>query len=102
MTSDIEPNSHLKTVAIVFVVALILLSIQSCRESSQACVFSNEQIIQIGRNRLLLGSDDPGKININIEAVIRPGRNGGEFGYWAQYQVLNAAGEWVKKEHYDE
>jgi hypothetical protein len=101
MSDTSEPNLHLKTVAIVLVVALIILGIQSCQESHPG-TFSDKQIMQVGRNRFLLKLGNTSKIEIIQESVVRPGRNGGDFGYLIRYRAPNADGERVEKEHYDE
>jgi len=98
--TDIEPQ--MTAVVIVIVIALALLGIQSRQESSQFNEVTDSQILETGHRRLVDSLDGDTKFKIDIEAVIRPGRNGGDFGYWAHYQILTAGGEWVRKEHYEE
>lgn len=99
--SDRAPNSHATTIAVVFAFALLLLGVQSCHESASS-EYSDKQIIRVGRERFLQGIDDARSVKILQESVVRPGRNGGNFGYWVRYQILNVDDEWVRKEHYDE
>jgi hypothetical protein len=64
--------------------------------------FPDQDILRIGRKHFVEIHTEPSAVKILRDAVIRPGRKGGEFGYWAQYQRLTADGEWIEEEHYDE
>ena len=101
MSDDQTLNRQVGTIAIVIVIAMVLLNIQSC-EDNHFNEYSNEQIIQVGRERFLQESEDSSKIKITRESVIRPGRDGGDFGYLAQYLFLADDGEWIEREHYEE
>ena len=64
--------------------------------------YQDSDILQVGRKRLIQSFTDTSEVKVMQESVIRPGRRGGDFGYWARYKRLTADGSWVEEEHYDE
>ena len=98
--SDNEKTTSV--IGIVLSFAITLLLIQSCMYSRNASEFHDDDIVRIGRKRLIVKFNEPSAVKILKDVVIRPGLNGSEFGYWVQYQRLTADGEWVMETHYDE
>ena len=99
MTSNKET---VNVIAVVLSAALLILGIQSCIVSQKTLDFSDEDIINMGHSRLVESFKDPDKMIIMEEKVIRPGRYGGDFGYWARYEYRDNNSKWISKEHYDE
>jgi len=56
----------------------------------------------VGRQRLEGQLKDPGSLEIISERVERPGRNGGEAGYWCKYRAKNGFGGYVVDTYYVE
>jgi hypothetical protein len=56
----------------------------------------------VGRQRLESQLRDPGSLEIIEERVVRPGRNGGEVGYYAKYRARNGFGGYNVEEFYTE
>lgn len=84
----------------MFALALGIILVQSYMQSDTT--YQDSDILQVGRKRLIQSFTDTSEVKVMQESVIRPGRRGGDFGYWARYKRLTADGSWVEEEHYDE
>jgi hypothetical protein len=95
-----NPDKVGSVLLIVLALAIGIIGVQSCSQSNMD--YYDSDILQVGRERLIQSFTDPDEVQVIQEAVLRPGRRGGEFGYWARYKRLTADGSWVEEEHYDE
>jgi len=89
-------------IGIVFALALVILGVQSCNQSSTRIKPVDQDILAVGRMRLMDSFTDDSQVEVTHEMVIRPGRYGGEFGYWARYTYPGPEGSIIEEEHYDE
>jgi hypothetical protein len=97
-----EQELHAKVLLIVIALTMLLLGIQSWQTSHRSEMVTDEQILATGRRRLLNLFPANARLEISHDEVVRPGLNGGDFGYRARYRQLDADGKWISKEYYDE
>jgi hypothetical protein len=55
-----------------------------------------------GRLVLINRLRDPDSLQIIDDGVVRPGRNGGEYGYWCRYRAKNGFGGYNVEDFYTE
>jgi len=96
--SDEKPVAGV--IPVVIVVMLVTLVIQCCMYTPE--IDSNELILETGRIRFIEQLPMGKGVEILDEQILRPGRNGGEYGYWLKYKTMDADGNMVEKEYYDE
>lgn len=97
-------NSTSPRVVLLCVVILmfVVLYVQSCNSTPRGEDYSDQQIITFGRKMFLESVEDPDSIEIVNETVLRPGWDGGDFGYSLKYRKRHLDGSWSEEKHYSE
>ena len=83
----------------LFYFALLLCG---CVDSGSSGPPDDFSIKYVGRQRLEATLKDPNSLEIIEERLIRPGRNGGEVGYYARFRARNGFGGMSIEEFYTE
>lgn len=101
MSSDAKLSTR-SVVLCVVMLMFVVLYVQSCSSTPRGEDYSDQQIITFGRKMFLDSVADPDSIEIVNETVIRPGWDGGDFGYSLKYRKQHSDGSWSEEKHYRE
>ena len=84
------------------VVVVLLFGALSQNDSGSNGKPDDFSLKYVGKQRLRDQLRDPDSLEIIEERLVRPGRNGGEVGYYAKYRAKNGFGGYSVEEFYTE
>ena len=104
--TDETDNPFLNPLIFVLVLSVVTIWLRSIPSQIASSSSSNAPddtvILVVGRDRLESILLDPGSLEIIVERVEKPGRNGGRVGYYAKYRAKNGFGGYDIDDFYTE
>jgi hypothetical protein len=97
-----KKNSTTWAWGIGIVVVVLLVGALSHNDSASRGKPDDFSLKYVGKQRLRDQLRDPDSLEIIEERLVRPGRNGGEVGYYAKYRAKNGFGGYSVEEFYTE